>query len=202
MVDARREQTKFTLAYCPNSIFAEQIAKSVATTLELNTTVAFEDPEALHNQFDERTTLAAIIFEGTDASLETVPKTLSVSIRFPSEFRTLDPFLNEDRLWLTRCSGFVNAKRDNVKDPDMNQDIYIREAFLQIQQQVFAEWYHKLRLIYPTSYTEPAVEVFNVRLKVPDERCSTMDVYAVPLFLFNFLYLLPFINVIRVSSDF
>lgn len=199
LVDSRREQTKYTLAYVPKSVFAFQIADQVAKRLELNSTIGFEDPDTLQNQFDERTTLAAIIFENTDDTLETAPKSLSVSIRFPSEFRTLNPFLTEDRLWLTRCSGFVNAKRDNVKDSDINQDIYIREAFLQIQHQVFIEWLRQLRKIYPTKMGEPIVEVFNVRLKVPDERCSTIDVYTVPLFLFNFLYLLPFINIIRVS---
>ncbi|KAM8720001.1 hypothetical protein ACLKA7_006114 [Drosophila subpalustris] len=197
LVDPRREQTKYTLAYVPKSVFAYQIADQIAKRLELNNTIGFEDPDTLQNQFDERTTLAAIIFEDTDESLETAPKSLSVSIRFPSEFRTLNPFLTEDRLWLTRCSGFVNAKRDNVKDSDINQDIYIREAFLQIQHQVFIEWLRQLRKIYPTNMGEPIVEVFNVRLKVPDERCSTIDVYTVPLFLFNFLYLLPFINIIR-----
>ncbi|XP_060661358.1 phospholipid-transporting ATPase ABCA3 isoform X1 [Drosophila nasuta] len=197
IVDSRREQTKFNLAYCPNSVFAKQVANAVATRLELNTTIAFEDSDTLQNQFDQRTTLAAIVFEDTDANLETPPKVLSVSIRFPSEFRTLNSFLTEDRLWLTRCSGFVNAKRDNVEEKELYQDIYIRETFLQIQHQVFMEWLHQLRAIYPSSYTEPAVEVFNIRLKVPDERCSSIDVYTVPLFLFNFLYLLPFINILR-----
>ncbi|KAH8261712.1 hypothetical protein KR044_002736, partial [Drosophila immigrans] len=200
VVDTRREQTKFNLAYSPKSLFAKQLADAVATTLDLNTTIAFEDNEALQSQFDERTTLAGIVFEDMDANLELPPKTLSVSIRFPSEFRTLSPFLTEDRLWLTRCSGFVNAKRDNVKDLDEYQDIYIREAFLQIQHQVFTEWLHKLRTIYPTPYTEPVVEVFNIRLRVPDDRCSSIDVYTVPLFLFHFLYLLPFINIIRNTA--
>ncbi|KAH8387874.1 hypothetical protein KR093_009983, partial [Drosophila rubida] len=197
LVDSRREQTKFNLAYSPKSSFAKQVADAVVTKFDLNTTIAFEDSETLQNQFDERTTLAAIVFEDIDAKLENPPKVLSVSIRFPSEFRTLNPFLTEDRLWLTRCSGFVNAKRDNVKDKGLYQDIYIREAFLQIQHQVFTEWLHKLRSFYPTEYTEPTVEVFNIRLKVPDDRCSSIDVYTVSLFLFHFLYLLPFINIIR-----
>ncbi|EDW00475.1 GH12891 [Drosophila grimshawi] len=197
LVDSKREQTKYNLAYAPKTKFVTEVVESVAAKLEMNDTIGFDDPEDLQNQFDERTTLAALVFQQIDKSNEQVPKILSVTIRFPSEFRTLTPFLSEDRLWLTRCSGVVNPKRDNAKDPDINQDIYIREGFLQIQHQIFLEWLHRLRNLFPSNFAEPNVEVFNVRLRVADERCATMDVYTVPSFLFNFLYLLPFINIIR-----
>lgn len=172
----------------------------MAAILELNGTTGFEDADVLQSQFDDRVILAGIVFENVKKNQNEPPKELSLSIRFPSEFRTLKPFLTEDRLWLKRCSGVVDAKRDNVEDLDRYQDIYIREGFLQLQHLIFVEWLHKLRSIYEPAYTEPQVEVFNVRLKA-DERCSTMDIYIVPLFLYNFVYLLPFINIIWVSAQ-
>ncbi|KAH8416825.1 hypothetical protein KR222_006445 [Zaprionus bogoriensis] len=197
LVEAKREQTKYKLAYTPQSAFVQDVVRTVALLLELNGTIGFDNSEVLQNQFDERTTLAAIVFENIEKDQETVPKVLSFSIRFPSEFRTLSPFLTEDRLWLTRCSGVVNAKRDNTNDKDIKQDIYIREGFLQLQHLVFIEWLHRLRGFYPPAFTEPQVEVLNVRLRMADERCSTMDLYTMPSFLYNFVYLLPFINIIR-----
>lgn len=159
--------------------------------------------DVLQSQFDDRTTLAAIVFENIGKDQEDVPKELSISIRFPSEFRTISPFLTDDRLWLRRCSGVVDAKRDNVKDTDTDQkqDIYIREGFLQLQHMVFMEWLHKLRATHPPKFPEPQVKVTNVRLRVADERCSTMDIYTVPSFLYNFVYILPFINIIWVSAQ-
>lgn len=176
---------------------------TVAALLELNGTTPFENSEVLQSQFDDRTTLAAIVFDNVGKNQEDVPKELSISIRFPSEFRTISPFLTDDRLWLRRCSGVVDAKRDNVKDTDtdQNQDLYIREGFLQLQHLVFMEWLHKLRVAHPPKFPEPQVEVTNVRLRVADERCSTMDIYTVPSFLYNFVYLLPFINIIWVSAQ-
>ncbi|EDW65658.1 phospholipid-transporting ATPase ABCA3 [Drosophila virilis] len=197
LVDSKREQTKYKLAHSPNTKFVSEVIQEVATKLELNGSVGFDNAGALQNQFDERTILAGVIFKNIDVNDEMVPKELSISIRFPSEFRTLSPFLTEDRLWLTRCSGVVNPKRDNSKDSEINQDIYIREGFLQLQHLIFLEWFHKLRTQNPSTATEPRTEVFNVRLHEPAERCSTMDLYTVPSFLFNFLFLLPFINIIR-----
>lgn len=199
LVDSKREQTKYKLAHSPNTKFVSEVIQEVATKLELNGSVGFDNAGALQNQFDERTILAGVIFKNIDIDDEMVPKELSISIRFPSEFRTLSPFLTEDRLWLTRCSGVVNPKRDNSKDSEINQDIYIREGFLQLQHLIFLEWFHKVRTQNPSTATEPRTEVFNVRLHEAAERCSSMDLYTVPSFLFNFLFLLPFINIIRVS---
>ncbi|TDG40005.1 hypothetical protein AWZ03_013570 [Drosophila navojoa] len=197
LVDSKREQTKYKLAYSPDTPFVKRVVDVVTSVLELNNSIGYNDPETLQNQFDERTMLAAVVFDRLDQDPDAIPKVLSVSIRFPSEFRTISPFLTEDRLWLTRCSGVVNSKRDNAKDSDINQDIYIREGFLQLQHQVFLAWFHMLRSQDPSKATEPQTEVFNVRLRVANERCSTMDFDAIPSFLFNFIYLLPFINVIR-----
>lgn len=202
LVDSKRAQTKYKLVYSPVTEFAKEIAETVTSELELNNSVGYDNQETLQNQFDDRTTLAGVIFDRLDNDNEGVPKVLSVSIRFPSEFRTISPFLTEERLWLTRCSGVVNPKRDNVKDEHVNQDIYIREGFLQLQHQIFLAWFHKIRTQDPTNYTEPQAEVFNVRLRMANERCFSMDFDSIPSFLFNFIYLLPFINVIRVSRSY
>lgn len=200
-MESQREQSKYKIAYTPNTVFTKEVVSTVAAILELNGTVGYEEAEALQSQFDDRVILAGIVFENLKKNQEDAPKKLSISIRFPSEFRTLRPFLTEDRLWVKRCSGVVDSKRDNVDDLNVNQDIYIREGFLQLQHLIFLEWLHKLRSQYTPEYTEPQVEVLNVRLKVADERCSTMDIYTVPLFLYNFVYLLPFINIIWVSAQ-
>ncbi|XP_043660615.1 phospholipid-transporting ATPase ABCA3 [Drosophila teissieri] len=194
MVDSKREKTKYILAFTPETAFTTDVTKNVAKTLELSSTVGYESESEMQMQFDERTTLAGIVFN--DLSDGGVPLTLSVSIRFPSEFRTVAPFLTEDRLWITRCSGRINPARDRAKH-DKQQDIYIREGFLQLQHQIFVEWYHLLTRDAVTPYKEPNVEVYNILLKAADEPCSVMSVARLPTFLYNFIYLLPFLNIIR-----
>ncbi|XP_030386748.1 ATP-binding cassette sub-family A member 3 [Scaptodrosophila lebanonensis] len=196
LVDSKREKTKFYLAYSPKTPFVKEVVEAVATKLQLNDTIGFDNAEALQNQFDERTTLAGIVFYDIENG-EKAPKTLSVAIRFPSEFRTISSFLTEDRLWVTRCTGVVNPKRDNAKDDNVNQDIYIREGFLQLQHQIFVQWFHKIITDFPTSYPEPHVEVHNVRLKATEDTCSQVGVSSMPEFLINFLYLLPFLNIVQ-----
>ncbi|XP_017056334.1 phospholipid-transporting ATPase ABCA3 [Drosophila ficusphila] len=194
MADSKREKTKYRLAYTPRSNFVKDVTKNVAKTLELDSTVGYATEAELEDQFDERTTLAGLVFHGADG--DATPLTLSVSIRFPSEFRTIAPFLTEDRLWITRCSGRINPGRDRAKH-DKQQDIYIREGFLQLQHQIFMEWYHRLRNDFITTYPEPNVEVYNILLKAADEPCSVMSLARLPTFLYNFIYLLPFLNIIR-----
>jgi len=130
MADSKREKTKYILAFTPETTFTSEVTKNVAKTLELSSTVGYESESEMQNQFDERTTLAGIVFN--DLRDDGTPLTLSISIRFPSEFRTIAPFLTEDRLWITRCSGRINPGRDRAKH-DKQQDIYIREGFLQLQ---------------------------------------------------------------------
>ncbi|XP_017124914.1 phospholipid-transporting ATPase ABCA3 [Drosophila elegans] len=194
MADSKREKTKFSLVYTPKTPFSTEVTNNVAKTLELNSTVGYQSEAQMQDQFDERTTLAGIVFH--DAEGEGTPLTLSVSIRFPSEFRTIASFLTEDRLWVTRCSGRIHTGRDRAKH-DKQQDIYIREGFLQLQHQIFVEWYHRLRNDFLTNFPEPNVEVYNILLKVSDEPCSVMSLARLPTFLYNFIYLLPFLNVIR-----
>ncbi|ALC48534.1 CG1801, partial [Drosophila busckii] len=199
LVDSKREQTKYQLAYTPDTPMVAGIVETVARILELNGTTPFKTEEDLQNQFDDRTTLAGVVFEKLNEHPNEIPETLSISIRFPSEFRTINPFQTEDRLWLTRCSGMVNPKRDNAKDPDMLQDLYIREGFLQLQHQIFLAWYHKLIARYkpPNPQTDYNIQVHNIRLRVAGGRCSTLGSYNIPSFLVNFLYLLPFLNIVR-----
>lgn len=197
MADSKREKTKYILAYAPIVPFAREITESVAKTLELNATIGFNSADQMQDQFDERTTLAGVVYYNVES--EGTPLKLSMSIRFPSEFRTILPFLTENRLWLTRCSGRINEGRDRVTDQDKQQDIYIREGFLQLQHQIFTEWYHRLRNEFTTEYPEPNVEVFNVLHKAQDESCTVMNMHRLPSFLYNFIYLLPFLNIIRVS---
>ncbi|KAH8273383.1 hypothetical protein KR018_002046 [Drosophila ironensis] len=194
MADSKREKTKYNLAYAPNNRFAKEMTGQVAKILGLNGTVGYPNMKQMQDQFDERTTLAGVFYRGD--LTKPPPLSLSVSIQFPSEFRTISPFLTENRLWQTRCSGRVNPGRDRAQDEDNRQDIYIREGFLQLQHLIFVEWYHKLRLTYKTQYTEPNVKVFNIQ-KQTDEACSAMSQKRLPTFLFNFLYLLPFLNIIR-----
>ncbi|KAH8344779.1 hypothetical protein KR067_006857 [Drosophila pandora] len=195
LADSKREKTKYILAYAPIVPFAREMTESVAKTLELNATIGFNSADQMQDQFDERTTLAGVVYYNVEA--EGTPLKLSLSIRFPSEFRTILPFLTENRLWLTRCSGRINEGRDRVTDQDKQQDIYIREGFLQLQHQIFTEWYHRLRNEFPTEYPEPNVEVYNILHKADDESCTSMNMHRLPTFLYNFIYLLPFLNIIR-----
>ncbi|EDV47605.2 ATP-binding cassette sub-family A member 3 [Drosophila erecta] len=194
MTDSKREKPKYILAFTPETAFTTDVVNKVAKTLELSSTLGYDSESEMQNQFDERTTLAGIVFNNLHD--EGTPLMLSISIRFPSQFRTITPFLTEDRLWITRCSGRINPVRDRAKH-DKQQDIYIREGFLQLQHQVFVEWYHRLRTDVITTYTEPHVEVFNILMQAADEPCSVMSVAQLPTFLYNFIYLLPFLNIIR-----
>ncbi|KAH8304374.1 hypothetical protein KR059_007590 [Drosophila kikkawai] len=195
VIDSRREKNRLNLGYTPKTPFVSNLAAKVVTTLELNATIPFENENELENQLDERTTLAGLVFKG-DLSGPQPPLVLDVSIRFPSEFRTLKSFLTEDRLWLTRCSGQIDADREQV-DKNLKQDIYIREGFLQLQHQVFIEWYHLLREQFQSDFPEPSVTMYNVRLKSADEPCAAVSLARLPTFLYYFIYLLPFLNIIR-----
>ncbi|KAH8284773.1 hypothetical protein KR054_000927 [Drosophila jambulina] len=194
VTDSRRQKIRLNLGYTPNTPFVADLAERVRTTLELNQTIAFENEDVMENQLDERTTLAGLVFKGEN--LQDTPKTLDVNIRFPSEFRTVKSYQTEDRLWITRCSGLIDSNREKV-DKKVKQDIYIREGFLQLQHQVFIEWYRRLRNPFPSTYAEPNVMMFNVRLKAADEPCATMSLNRLPTFLYYFIYLLPFLNIIR-----
>ncbi|SPP78075.1 ABC transporter A family member 2 [Drosophila guanche] len=195
MVDKKRDKIKYYLAYAPKSEITEMLTEGVAKKLGMLGVLGYTSNEDMQKQFDERTTLAGIVFH--DSPKTEAPKSLSISIRFPSEFRTIKPFLTEDRLWLTRCTGAVREKRDNAKDSDTKQDLYIREGFLQVQHHIFLQWYHQLVKKYPNKYTEPQVEVFNIRLKAATEPCAMMTLVRMPAFLYNFIFLLPFLNIIR-----
>lgn len=198
MADSRREKSKFNLAYTPKTPFVHGLAKHVVKMLELNATIPFANEDELEDQFDEKTTLAGLIFNGVDADKEGPPLELSVTIRFPSEFRTMSSFQTEERLWLTRCSGRINAEKEQVKS-GYKQDIYIREGFLQLQHQIFLHWYHQLLVQLVSNFQKPAVEMFNVHLRAAEEPCAAMSLARLPTFLYYFIYLLPFLNIIRVS---
>ncbi|KAH8252511.1 hypothetical protein KR032_000293 [Drosophila birchii] len=193
MTDSRREKTRLNLGYTPNTEFVSNLAAKVMATLELNATIPFDSEEDLENQLDERTTLAGLVFIG---DLTKVPKRLDVQIRFPSEFRTLKTYQTEDRLWLTRCSGLIYTDREQVDKP-INQDIYIREGFLQLQHQVFMEWYHQLSTLFESNNEDPNVMVYNIQIKAADEHCAARSLVRLPTFLYYFIYLLPFLNIIR-----
>ncbi|EDW27106.1 GL16574 [Drosophila persimilis] len=195
MGDKKREKTKYLLAYAPKTEFTELVINAVADQLGMKGIQGYKNNAELQKHFDERTTLAGIIFH--DSPPKEPPESLSISIRFPSEFRTIKPFLTEARLWLTRCSGAVREKQDNAKDTDTNQDLYIREGFLQLQHHVFLQWFQQLKIKYPHTYAEPQVEVFNIRLRAANSPCTMMTLVRMPAFLYNFLYLLPFLNIIR-----
>ncbi|KAH8236950.1 hypothetical protein KR038_000867 [Drosophila bunnanda] len=194
MTDSRREKTRLNLGYTPNTPFVSGLAARVMMTLELNATIPFESADELENQLDERTTLAGLVFRGDD--LEDTPKNLDVLIRFPSELRTVKSYQTGDRLWITRCSGLIDADRDQVSK-NVKQDIYIREGFLQLQHQVFLEWYRLLRAATDSEYAEPNVIMNSVPLKAADEPCAAMSLARLPMFLYYFIYLLPFLNIIR-----
>ncbi|KAH8390010.1 ABC transporter A family member 1 [Drosophila serrata] len=194
VTDSRREKTRLNLGYTPNTPFVSQLAGKVMMTLELNDTIPFESEDELENQLDERTTLAGLVFRGDD--LNDVPNKLNMLIRFPSEFRTVKSYQTEDRLWITRCSGLINSDREQV-DKNIKQDIYIREGFLQLQHQVFLEWYHRLLEKFNSEYSEPNVLMYNILLKAADEPCVAMSLARLPTFLYYFIYLLPFLNIIR-----
>ncbi|XP_002133848.2 ATP-binding cassette sub-family A member 2 [Drosophila pseudoobscura] len=195
MGDKKREKTKYLLAFAPKTEFTELVINAVADELGMKGVQGYKNNAELQKHFDERTTLAGIIFH--DSPAKEPPESLSISIRFPSEFRTIKPFLTEARLWLTRCSGAVRDKQDNAKDTDTNQDLYIREGFLQLQHHVFLQWFQQLKIKYPHTYTEPQVEVFNIRLRAANSPCTMMTLVRMPAFLYNFLYLIPFLNIIR-----
>lgn len=177
----------FTLYYAPIDNVARTLLTEVSKNLSLSgDTQGFDDESDLLQHFNRNESLAAIIFQTLTTD------SLSVTIRFPNEFRTV--LKRQDRWWST---GFTTLIPDN----NNLQNPYIREGFLQIQHAVFKAWikycdaslFHKIPIIDVNYFLHDSVR------RIPIHRTNSVNVLW---HLYHFLYFVPFLNLIWVSSLF
>lgn len=175
--------------------------EATSKSLDLRNVFPIQNEQSLINHFNDRKYLAGIYFHNISHVEEahTVPEKLSVTLSFPSEFRTSKHPDIYNRLWLTRCSGVLN---DFDTDRLQHADLYLREGFLQIQHRLFVEW---LKMLQSGSldhaeidYSLPTISVRSLRHHTDHEPCHTECSSNLIWFLYYFTFFLPFLRVIKV----
>lgn len=176
----------FTLYYAPVDKITRTLLTEVSKDLSLSGDAqGFDDESDLLQHFHRNKSLAAIIFQ------KITTDSLSVTIRFPNEFRTV--LRRQDRWWSTGFTTLIPG--NNLPNP------YIREGFLQIQHAVFKAWikyfdaslFHKIPIIDVNYFVHDTVRRIHIHRKN-----SANFLWH----LYHFLYFVPFLNLIWVSSLF
>nr|XP_036234396.1 ATP-binding cassette sub-family A member 3 [Bactrocera oleae] len=172
------------LIYTPDDATATGIMDEVAKSLKLTEAKSYKTEKTMMNRFDNNKTLAAVKF------ISTTKSNLDNEIRFPSDFRTKDSNQKGTELWATRCSGIIaqDAGEKTVQD-----DLYLREGFLQLQHQIFAQWLQKLQ---EQNINNIKVIVRSFRQHTNARMCSTNSKSSISMFCFSFSFFLPFLNIL------
>lgn len=178
------------LIYTPDDATATGIMDEVAKSLKLTEAKSYKTEKTMMNRFDNNKTLAAVKF------ISTTKSNLDNEIRFPSDFRTKDSNQKGTELWATRCSGIIaqDAGEKTVQD-----DLYLREGFLQLQHQIFAQWLQKLQ---EQNINNIKVIVRSFRQHTNARMCSTNSKSSISMFCFSFSFFLPFLNILWVIRTF
>ncbi|KAL9878361.1 ATP-binding cassette sub-family A member 17 isoform 2-T2 [Glossina fuscipes fuscipes] len=126
-----------TLFYTPENAFTKKLLNAVIKILGLKSIKGFKDEMNLQSNFDDKKAFAGIVFYNTS---DDIPQRLSMSIRFPSELRTVhsDAPIYQN-YWVTRCTGFLTDEETKGKGLK-HVSLYQREGFLQLQQCLFLQW--------------------------------------------------------------
>ncbi|XP_037932196.1 ATP-binding cassette sub-family A member 5-like [Teleopsis dalmanni] len=186
--------TNMKLSFTPRSAYAKRIAKNVVKKLNMKKAMGYKNETVMISQFNPQDTLAAIIFPKPKEN-GGIPEDFTVTIRFPSTFRTVSDFEIRDNLWVTRCSG-----SDEV--PDAKEDLYIREGFLQLQDAIYFEYiqiyYESLNDTEKTRIGQLDTSPFTIRpfiFNVP-LTCTNFSGSRYQLFLYYFAFLFTFLRLI------
>lgn len=176
-----------TISFTPVTQTTMAIISNVSKILALKSSpVGFHDENLMIRNFNHNTTLAAVIFN------QMTPKLLSITLRFPSQLRSLQKGQtcgNFDCLWLIRNSNDLE-----------NTNSYDREGFLALQHTIFESWlkFHDKVVV---DGKLPSLEFNSIQSSGDidhshDQGDTTTN--AVWIFYY-FLYFVPFLNLIWVS---
>ncbi|XP_037937452.1 ATP-binding cassette sub-family A member 3-like [Teleopsis dalmanni] len=171
------------LVFTPKSEYAKLFARNIVEKFKMKTAVGYKNEYLMTSQFNPEKTLAGIVFpEG-----ENPPDNFTVVIRFPSTFRTLDLDDASEMLWTTRCGA-----GDELADAD--EDLYIREGFLQLQTAIFQEFIQYK--VTPPPETDKSRPILKPYLLDTPPICLYLSESNYELFLFYFVFLYTFLRLI------
>uniref|UniRef100_A0A1A9X397 ABC transporter domain-containing protein n=1 Tax=Glossina brevipalpis TaxID=37001 RepID=A0A1A9X397_9MUSC len=183
-----------SLYYTPENGFTKQIIEEVVKKLDLKSFKGFKDEIHLESNFDDKKAFAGIVFYNTTD--DTPPHRLSMSIRFPSDFRTVhnDVPLYQN-YWVTRCTGFLT--KDEMKDSE-RASLYLREGFLQLQHCLFLEWIKLLETDQPV----PVITVGSVLYPSDIYYCEFSDTPNFRWFCYYMTFIITYLSQIwRYSRE-
>lgn len=177
-----------SLIYTPENETVTGIMNEVAKSLELTEAKPFITEKTMMNRFDNNKALAAVKF------MSTTKDHLDIELRFPSEFRTKDSNHEGTEFWATRCNGIL-AEDAGEKGKNVQDDLYLREGFLQLQHQIFSKWLSK---VHEKDMNNVTVIVRAFRQHTNARMCSTNTKSNIMMFSCSFSFFLPFLNILWV----
>ncbi|XP_054087547.1 phospholipid-transporting ATPase ABCA3 isoform X2 [Zeugodacus cucurbitae] len=186
LLSASGKEVPTHLVYMPEEEIATSIMNEVATSLGLTEAKPYKTEKIMMNRFDHNKTLAAVkLLSVTKARLDN-------TLRFPHEFRTKDANHEGSEFWETRCSGILaedaGEKRNYVQD-----DLYLREGFLQLQHKIFAIWLSK---VHEKDINSIKVILRSFRQHTKEKTCPDDTKSNIMMFSFSFAFFLPFLNIL------
>ncbi|XP_075156656.1 phospholipid-transporting ATPase ABCA3-like [Haematobia irritans] len=183
-------QEPFSLLYAPIHPITTSIINETAKKLDLFGVEGYNsDYEDFDLYFYRKSYLAIIIFDKFS------PDILSVTMRFPNQFRTLHKGKDcWERFcyWSTRRYNFI--KDTASSDGNSDVDLYIREGYLQVLHSLFMSWINYYDSSKYTDISSLSINTFlhDSQQKKYFHRSLTNFAW----FFYNFVYFLPFLNVI------
>ncbi|XP_075157087.1 phospholipid-transporting ATPase ABCA3 [Haematobia irritans] len=196
---------RYGLIFAPLTNFTKIIIESTSKALGFHQPFPVSNESQIFNYFNEKKFLAGVYFHNCSADMEYVPEQLSISLSFPSEFRTNKHREVFHRLWLTRCTGVLDEY--DADDQLKHTDLYLREGFLQIQHRIFIEWLKMLRGDTKKNANGsldnllPLITVNSLRHHTDHEPCHTESTTNIIWFLYYFTFFVPFLRVLKRFSQ-
>lgn len=182
-----------SLFYTPENAFTKKLLNGVIKVLGLKSIKGFKDEISLESNFDGKKAFAGIVFYNTS---DEIPQRLSMSIRFPSELRTVhsDTPIYQN-YWVTRCTGFLTDQEMKGKGLK-HVSLYQREGFLQLQHCLFLQW---LSLLQADS--ENTVEIVYGSLLYPSDiyYCEFSNTPNFRWFCYYMTFLITYLSLVSVS---
>ncbi|XP_061396882.1 ABC-type organic anion transporter ABCA8-like [Musca vetustissima] len=178
------------LLYTPEHETTATIMHNVSKSLGLTENpMGYKNEDQMLNIFNRNTTLAVVIFHEFSSDF------LSLTLRFPSQFRTLQSghnCSNSDCFWSMR----------NVDSEIENLNIYLKEGFLQLQHSIFEAWakfYNKgLEEKLPSlSFKAFQHSAGGGQTQYDGQKNATHFIWT----FYYFIYLVPFLNLVRKVSN-
>uniref|UniRef100_A0A1I8NCP5 ABC transporter domain-containing protein n=1 Tax=Musca domestica TaxID=7370 RepID=A0A1I8NCP5_MUSDO len=179
-----------TISFTPVTQTTMAIISNVSKILALKSSpVGFHDENLMIRNFNHNQTLAAVIFN------QMTPKLLSITLRFPSQLRSLQKGQT--------CGNFVCLWPMRNSNDLENTNSYDREGFLALQHTIFESWlkFHDKVVV---DGKLPSLEFNSIQSSGDidhshDQGDTTTNAVWI---LYYFLYFVPFLNLIWIEWSF